>query len=58
MRYLKLRTESQISLMNILKSKGPERDPCGTPDFTTYEKESVLEIRTDDAYWLDSCETD
>jgi hypothetical protein len=30
-RYLQLEIASQISLMNMLKTKGPKVDPCGTP---------------------------
>jgi hypothetical protein len=32
--------------MNILKSRGPKTDPCGTPDSITEGDERVLETRT------------
>jgi hypothetical protein len=32
--------------MNILKSRGPKTDPCGTPDGITKGDERVLETRT------------
>jgi hypothetical protein len=33
-----------ISLINMLKSRGPKVEPCGTPDFTRQENERVPEI--------------
>jgi hypothetical protein len=51
-RYFELKIESHISLMNILKIKGPKVDSYGTPDLTTYEKERVPEILTEDCLWV------
>jgi hypothetical protein len=34
------------SLMNILKSRGPKPDPCGTPDGITKGDERVLKTLT------------
>jgi hypothetical protein len=42
--------------MNILKSKGPKVDPCGTPDFTTYEKKKVPEMQTEDCLLITKSE--
>jgi hypothetical protein len=30
--------------MNIIESKGPKLDSCGTADLTTYKKERIPEI--------------
>jgi hypothetical protein len=46
--YLDFWIELQISLINILRSKGPKVEPSGTPDFTTKEKESIPEIRREE----------
>jgi hypothetical protein len=35
--------------MNILKSKGPRTDPCGTPERTSKGNEKVSKMRTDDS---------
>jgi hypothetical protein len=45
-RYLELWTELQISLINMLKSRGPKVEPWGSPDFTGKENENVPEIHT------------
>jgi hypothetical protein len=47
-RYLELWTELQISLINMLRSRGPKVEPWGTPHFTRKENERVPEIRTDE----------
>jgi hypothetical protein len=44
--YLELGTESQMSLINTLKSKESTVEPCGTTDLTRNENESAPEIRT------------
>jgi hypothetical protein len=35
-----------MSLINMLKSKGPKTEPCGTPEGKTKGNERILEIRT------------
>jgi hypothetical protein len=44
LRHLELKTESDISLIYILKGKGPKVDNSRTPDFTICEKEKVPEV--------------
>jgi hypothetical protein len=34
--------------MNILKSKGPRKDPSGTPERTSKGNEKVSKMRTED----------
>jgi hypothetical protein len=45
-RYLEWLMALHKSLMNILKSRGPKTDPCGTPDGITKGDKRVLETRT------------
>jgi hypothetical protein len=45
-RYLECLIALHKALMNILKSRGPNNDPCGTPDGITKGDERVLETRT------------
>jgi hypothetical protein len=45
-RYLEWLMALHKSLMNILKSRGPSTDHCGTPDGIRKGDERVLETRT------------
>jgi hypothetical protein len=45
-RYLEWLMALHKSLMNILKSRGPNTDPCKTPDGITKGDERILETRT------------
>jgi hypothetical protein len=45
-RYIEWLITLHKSLMNILKSRGPKTDPCGTPEVITKGDEGVLETRT------------
>jgi hypothetical protein len=47
----------QRSLVNILKSRGPETDPRGTPKRTSKGNERVSKIPTEDADWYGTYET-